>query len=109
MGHQGAAGIEPIFATDYRRRITRPDGTWSRTVASAEDESTISRSTANLPRAKRHIVALTLIEPDRAIHHVRHAAILSRTGRTDEAHDAATKARDLDADAPVDQFLEPTR
>jgi tetratricopeptide (TPR) repeat protein len=67
--------------------------------------ATIAMQAGDLVAALRHLVAMTVLEPDRPIHHVRHAAILWRMDRVDEAHEAALKARDLDANAPVERFF----
>ncbi len=55
--------------------------------------------------ALRHLRALTLLEPERALHFTRLAALLHRMQRTDEARAAARRARQLDPAAPVEKFL----
>lgn len=55
--------------------------------------------------ALRHLRALTDIEPDRAVHFTRLAALHHKLGQTDQAHQAATQARELDKNAPVAPFL----
>lgn len=59
----------------------------------------------DLPTAQRQIESLTWIEPDRARHFVRLAAIDHLMGKTDEAKAAALQARKLDPHAAVDAFL----
>jgi predicted Zn-dependent protease len=54
-----------------------------------------------------HLHALTVLEPDRAVHHTRLAALLHRMGRPAEAATAAANARRLDPNAPVQDFLAP--
>ena len=58
-----------------------------------------------LNHALFHVNALTLIEPDRAIHWVRLAALHHKLGRTAEAAQAAVKARQLDPNVPVGRYL----
>ena len=55
--------------------------------------------------ALRHIYAMTVLEPDRAVQWVRLAAIYDRLGEPEQARQAAEKARQLDPNAPVDRFL----
>ncbi len=55
--------------------------------------------------ALRHIRALTKIEPDRAVHYARLAALHAKMGQPEKAEKAARKARAKDPDAPVGRFL----
>ena len=52
-----------------------------------------------------HVSALTLIEPNRALHWTRLAALQHKLGRNVEAAHAARKARQIDKDAPVEKYL----
>ncbi len=56
-------------------------------------------------RALHHIYAASVIEPDRATHQVRLAALYHRMGKLNEADAAARSALGLDEDAPVRKFL----
>lgn len=53
-----------------------------------------------------HLRALTLLEPDRAQHHLRLAALYAMLDEPDAMRAAVQRARELDAEAPVDRFLE---
>ncbi|MCE9591953.1 MAG: tetratricopeptide repeat protein [Planctomycetes bacterium] len=55
--------------------------------------------------ALRHVEALALLEPDKAASHVRLAALYARLNRPDDARAAAKRAKELDAAAPVDVYL----
>jgi tetratricopeptide (TPR) repeat protein len=68
----------------------------------------IALQTSDTERALHHVYAAGVIEPDRAIHQVRLAALYQRLGRLDDADAAALKAIELDADAPVQKFLKVT-
>ncbi len=70
-----------------------------------EQAATLALQQADPSRALQHVAALPLIEPERAIHHVRLAAVYSRLGRTTDAEAAARAALELNADAPVERFL----
>ncbi|HEX7010096.1 MAG TPA: tetratricopeptide repeat protein, partial [Phycisphaeraceae bacterium] len=59
------------------------------------------------PEALRHLQALAAIEPGRAIHQVRLAALYQRMGQPSEAQAAAQRARQIDPNAPVERFLTP--
>ncbi len=54
-----------------------------------------------------HVQALAMLEPQRAIHHVRLAALYERIGQADESRRAAEQALQLDEAAPVERFLAP--
>jgi tetratricopeptide (TPR) repeat protein len=59
------------------------------------------------PRASlRHLIALTLLEPELAIHQVRLAALHHRMGNSAEADLAAQRALEMDPQAPVQAFLQ---
>lgn len=55
--------------------------------------------------AIHEVRALTLLEPDRAQHFLRLAALYQLTGDKDRMRSAATKAKQLDPKAPVERFL----
>ncbi|MEZ6193851.1 MAG: tetratricopeptide repeat protein, partial [Phycisphaerales bacterium] len=59
-------------------------------------------------RALRHIHAAALIEPDRAAHQLRLAALYHRMGQLDAADAAARRALELDPASPAARFLKPT-
>lgn len=58
--------------------------------------------------ALHHLESLALLEPDKAPHYVRLAALFHRLGRREEARVNALRARELDPKAPVDVFLDST-
>jgi tetratricopeptide (TPR) repeat protein len=58
-------------------------------------------------RAIRHIQAAALIEPGRAAHQLRLAALYHRMGQLDEAAAAARRALELDPASPAARFLKP--
>lgn len=68
--------------------------------------ATIALQQGDNETALRHLRSMTLLEPDRAAHFVRLAALLYRSNRKDEARVAAEAARKLDPKAPVDRFLQ---
>ena len=70
--------------------------------------ATIALQKGDLPQGLVHLQALALIEPGQAIHQTRLAAMYHRMKNVDAAHAHAIKARELDANAPVDAFLKPT-
>ncbi len=58
-----------------------------------------------MPTAAHHIRALTILEPDRAVHHIRLAALYDLMGEKDRSKAAALAARKIDPNAAVDRFL----
>ncbi len=70
-----------------------------------EMAAAIALQSENPDRALDHLYAAGLIEPDRAIHQIRLAAMYQKLGRPDDADAAAKKAIELDANAPVQKFL----
>ena len=72
-----------------------------------EQAAAIALQQADASRALQHVEALPLIEPERAIHQVRLAAVYSKLDRPAEADAAARAALELDPDAPVERFLKP--
>ena len=99
--HRGAGQL--VDAQDAARRaLTRePYNAIYRELA-----ATIALQQGDSESALRHLRAMTLLEPDRASHFVRLAALLYRSNLKDEARAAAEAARKLDANAPVDRFLQ---
>lgn len=69
--------------------------------------ATLALQKGDLPAAAHQVEAMAVLEPQRASHQVRLAAIYSKLGRADESRAAAEKARKLDAKAPVERFLSP--
>ncbi len=65
----------------------------------------ISLQSNNAERALHHVYAAGVIEPDRAIHQIRLAALYQKLGQPDDADTAARKAMGLDENAPVQKFL----
>jgi tetratricopeptide (TPR) repeat protein len=72
-----------------------------------ETAATIALQRKDLPTALRQVESLTWIEPDRATHFVRLAALYDRMNRPADAKAAAAEARKLDPAAPVEKFLTP--
>jgi len=68
--------------------------------------ATIAMQMGDLHEARFHMEQLTLLEPDRAVHFVRLAALYARMGEHELAAEAAEKAKALDPDARVDRFLQ---
>ncbi len=68
--------------------------------------ATIELQRGDTDAALRHLKALTTLEPDRAMHHVRLAALYAKMGQPQAARQAARAAQELDPDAPVDRFLQ---
>lgn len=77
--------------------------------ASRETAATLSLQAGKGEQALHHLNVLTIVEPGRSQHYVRLAALYAKLGKPDEADAAAKKARELDADAPVDRFLKPVK
>ena len=75
---------------------------------SRELGAAIALQRGNFATAERHLVALTIIEPKRARHHVRLAALYWRTDRRPAADAAARRARELEPGVSVDQFIQPS-
>jgi predicted Zn-dependent protease len=68
--------------------------------------ATIALQRGDRYAALHQLESIALLEPDRAIHFVRLAAMYQRLGDIDRAKWAAARAIELDPDAPVAQFLE---
>jgi len=71
-----------------------------------EIAATIALQRGDTEMGLRHLKALTLVEPEEAIHFTRLAAIYHRLQRHDLAREAAKQARKLDPGAPVAPFLQ---
>ena len=69
--------------------------------------ATIQLQQNNLEAALHHLNAMTLLEPDRAIHQIRLAAMHTKMGDAEKAKAAAQKARAIDPTAPVEKYLGP--
>jgi len=69
--------------------------------------ATIHVQNHHLESALHHLKAMAILEPDRAIHQVRLAAIYTKLAKPDQAKAAAKAALDLDPNAPVEAFLKP--
>ena len=70
--------------------------------------ATIYLQADNPSSALRHVEAMAVLEPDRAIHQVRLAALYTRIGQPQNAVKAAKAAKAIDPGAQVEQFLEPS-
>jgi len=60
----------------------------------------------DLPTAAHHVRALTLLEPDRAVHQIRLAALYQLMGDKVKSRASAEAARKIDPSAAVDRFLQ---
>lgn len=67
--------------------------------------ATIELQRGKMEDAIHHLTAMPILEPDRAIHQVRLAALYHKLGRTELATAAANAALEIDPDAPVQKFL----
>jgi len=65
----------------------------------------VSLQTGNTERALHHVFAASLIEPDRAVHHARLAALYDRLGKHEQADASARRALELDPESPARRFL----
>jgi len=98
--HRSAGRLDE--AAKYAQRaltFTPYDGTRRETAA------TIDLQRGDMQSALHHLSAMPLLEPGRAIHHVRLAAVYARLGEPDKARNAAERALELDPQAPVQRFL----
>lgn len=59
--------------------------------------------------ALRHIRTLTILEPERALHYIRLAALYAKMGKPEKAAGAAREALKRNPEAPVERFVEPRR
>jgi len=67
--------------------------------------ATIALQNQNMEHAIHQLESLALLEPDRAQHHIRLAALYTRMEKFNEADAAARNALEIDPDAPVERFL----
>jgi len=67
--------------------------------------ATLALQNGDREAALHHLQALPLLEPERAQHHVRLAALCWRMDRREEAARHAKAAKELDANAPVERYL----
>lgn len=98
--HRAAGRLDAAYDAIVRALLRQPYNATFRTTA-----ATLALQKGDTERALFHLEALPLLEPDRVQHHVRLAALYAKLGRHDDARAAATRARELDARAPVDAFL----
>jgi len=69
--------------------------------------ATLYLQAGDLPAALDHLQAIAMIEPDRAIHQVRLAAIYTKMDQPQNATIAASAARKLDPTAQVERYFHP--
>lgn len=126
-------GAEALASMEYLAQIEQADGRWAYRVATVhraagqpdaarhalrrgmhrepynatyrELAATLALQTGDVDEALRQLESIAILEPDRATHQVRLAAIYAKLGQTEASHAAALRARELDPDAPVDRFL----
>ncbi len=98
--HRAAGRLDEAQAAIGRAILREPYNASFRTTAAT---LALRRGEADL--ALRQLEAIGAIEPDRAQHQVRLAALYQRLGRPGDAKRAAEAARALDPAAPVDAFL----
>ncbi|MEM8737419.1 MAG: tetratricopeptide repeat protein [Planctomycetota bacterium] len=72
-----------------------------------EFAATVALQRGDYGTAVYQVEALEILEPDRAIHPTRLAAIHHKAGDADPAHAAAERALALNPNAPVQKFLKP--
>ncbi|MEE9211531.1 MAG: tetratricopeptide repeat protein, partial [Phycisphaeraceae bacterium] len=60
----------------------------------------------DMDAAVRHVKAMAVLEPDRAIHQVRLAALYHKMSRHEDAHHAAENALQIDPEAPVQRYMQ---
>src|SRR5690606_22685139 len=65
----------------------------------------IALQRSDLDAALQHLRVMTLLEPDRAIHFVRLAALYGKRNEPEKAREAAEAARQLDPKAAVGRWL----
>lgn len=70
-----------------------------------EQTAAIALQRSDMQGALYQLQALPMLEPDRAVHQIRLAAIYKKMGRDDEANAAAMLARTINPQAPVEKFL----
>ena len=68
--------------------------------------ATIDLQAGNLKSALAQLQTMVILEPDRAIHHVRLAALYAKMGRPQDATRAAEAAKDIDPEASVETFFD---
>jgi len=99
--HQAAGDLDAARAAGWRALYRRPyDATLREAVAA------LCLQAGDADEALFHLESLALLEPDRARHHARLAALYHKLGRAEDARAAAERARELDPKAPVQRFLE---
>lgn len=67
--------------------------------------ATIALQAGNTDRAVRHLQAMPKLEPDRAIHYLRLAAIYQKLERFDDALASAKRAKELDERVDISRFV----
>jgi tetratricopeptide (TPR) repeat protein len=104
QAYRAAGQLDQAIAAANRALQREPYNGTFRELAAA-----ITLQNGDNRAALHHIESLTLLEPDRAIHFVRLAAIHHRMGQNKEAATAAKRALHLDADVSVDRFINSAR
>ncbi|MEX0886509.1 MAG: tetratricopeptide repeat protein [Phycisphaeraceae bacterium] len=99
--HRAAGRLDEAGEAIKRALYREPYNADYRELAGA-----IALQRRDMDEALHHLEAMPLLEPDRAQHHVRLAALYSRLGRAEDAAAAARRAQQLDPAARVGRFLE---
>ncbi len=73
-----------------------------------ETAAALCLQSGDMQEALFHLESVAMLEPGRAQHQTRLAALYARLGRDQDAHAAATRAREIDPRAAVDRFLKET-
>jgi tetratricopeptide (TPR) repeat protein len=98
--HRAAGRLDRASASIRRAVHRQPYNANFRTLA-----ATIELQRGDATGALHQLRALSILEPTRAEHHVRLAALHHRLGDADAAAAAARRARELNPSAPVEAFL----
>ncbi|MEO1237444.1 MAG: tetratricopeptide repeat protein [Planctomycetota bacterium] len=102
--HRGAGRLDAAQRAIARALHVEPYNAQFRELA-----ATIALQRRDFDTAIYQVEALEILEPDRAVHPTRLAALHHRAGDPAAAHTAAERARALDPDASVTRFLETAR
>ena len=102
VAYRGSGRLDLAAVTIQRALFREPYNGTYRELAGA-----VALQRGDNDAAVRHIEALVVLEPTRAIHQVRLAAMYDRIGDAAKARKAAEHARTLDPESPVARFLNP--
>lgn len=98
--HREAGRLDEAAAAATRALQREPYNATYRELAAA-----VQLQRGDTDAALHHLKSMAILEPDRAIHQTRLAALYAKLGREASATDAARHAKRLDPAAPVDKYL----